>query len=553
MLSALVIQNFVLIEKLELDGHHGLCALTGETGAGKSILLDALGLALGARADAGFVRHGTEQAQITAAFAPPKGHAVFTLLAEKDIASEGDVILRRTLSKDGRSKAYINDAPVSVQFLKETGALLVEIHGQFDTQGLMDATTHRGTLDLYAGLTGEVKQLRAAYTAWRDAERKLDEAQSGIETLKMQEDYLRHAVNELDALSPVPGEEIKLAEKRTLLKEQEKLRTGLDDTVRLIDGENGLMETVGAAQASLVRLGDVAKPLADALTRVRAEVEEASFQAGKMQSGGNNAKELAAAEERYFTIRQLAKKHRCDSDALCDILEDMRAKLRLVTDHDGALADLEKAVIETKKAYVDRASKISEKRVKAAGEIAKSVQKELKPLKLEKATFHVAVTQMDESRHTAEGIDNVQFMAATNPGTPPAPLNKIASGGELSRFMLAIKAIIAADGAAPTLIFDEVDSGIGGATADAVGERLSALAAQYQVLVVTHSPQVAARAGHHWHIAKTEQKGTVITHITPLTAIKDRQEEIARMLSGATVTKEARAQAAQLLKDGKAA
>jgi DNA repair protein RecN (Recombination protein N) len=542
----------VLIDRLELDAQDGLCALTGETGAGKSILLDALGLALGARADTGLVRHGADQASVAARFEIAKGHPVLALLAEKDIAADGEVILRRTLGRDGRGKAFINDAPVPVQTLKDAGSMLVEIHGQFATQGLLDPATHRRALDDFAGLGKDVAALRGHWHEWRSAENLLAEALAGIESLRLQEEYLKYAVDELQKIAPQPGEETVLADKRARLKNIEKQQGAFGAAAEVIDGEAGILTLIGRAESAVARLGDDAAPVLSALKSARAEIEEASFQIERLKSGGADD-DLEAIEERYFALRGLAKKHRCQCDDLPRVLDELSAKLRLITDQDAALADLQKKAREGKRKYMALAEAVSAKRASAAAKLAKAVQAELAPLKLGKASFHVDCAAQAESGWGPEGVDRVQFMVATNTGAPPAPMNKIASGGELSRFMLALKAVLAADGAAETLIFDEVDAGLGGATAAAVGERLAKLAKTYQVLVVTHSPQVAAVAQHHWHVAKTDQKGTVLTRIQPLTTAKDRQEEIARMLSGAKVTNEARAQAVRLLQGEDAA
>lgn len=545
MLASLSIRDVVLIDRLELEGAGNLSALTGETGAGKSILLDALGLALGGRAEAGLVRRGAEQASVTACFDVPKNHPARALLKEKDLPAADTLILRRTLSKDGRSKAFINDAPVSVQLLKETGALLVEIHGQFETQGLLDPATHRGLLDDYAGLTAETAKVGAAWQTWRGALARLEQAREEAKTAGAQEDYLRHSVAELEKLAPQAGEEETLAAKRSLLLNREKMSSALEQAAQIIDGEDGLQSLLGRVQTLLARLD--AASLNETLARVHAEISELSYQVDSLRDG-RGAENLAEIEDRYFALRESAKKHRCTSDDLPKLLEELAARLRLITHQDDALAALEKAVAEAKELYIRIAEKLSAARGKAALKMAKAVNAELPDLKLGSATFSVAVERAaQEAGWGPEGIDKVQFVTATNAGAAAGPLHKIASGGELSRFTLALKLILAETGSVPTLIFDEVDSGIGGATADAVGERLARLAEKYQVLVVTHSPQVAARAAHHWIVAKSEQKGTVITRVTPLRALQEREEEIARMISGAKVTAEARAAAAKLL------
>jgi len=552
MLSSLAIQNVVLIENLALEGASGLCALTGETGAGKSILLDALGLALGARADTALVRHGAAQASVTASFDLPPKHPLRGLLEEKGIHADDVVILRRVLAKDGRGKAFINDSPVSVQLLKDAGNMLVEIHGQFETQGLLDPATHRAVLDDYADITEEVSAVRQAWEMWQAAKDKADRALSDIAATKLQEEYLKYAVAELEKLSPQPGEEEALAEKRAYLLNFEKISGGFAQASELLESDEGLQGQIGRLQNTLEKLAPVAgaavTPVLDAVLRAKAEIEDAAYNLERLQSGEDGSGEsLSAVEDRYFALKECAKKHRCAVDDLPAVQEELSGRLRLITNQDEAMAELQRAVAKARESYIALAAKVSAKREKTAQKLSKAVQAELPDLKLDKAIFTVVSAKAEESGWGPEGFDRVQFTVSTNPQTPAGPLHKIASGGELARFMLALKVILAETGSIPTLVFDEVDSGIGGATADAVGERLARLAQKYQVLVVTHSPQVAARAEHHWHVAKTEIKGKLFTQIAPLAAKKDRQEEIARMLSGATVTKEARAQAARLL------
>lgn len=556
MLTSLTIQNIVLIDRLQLEAGDGLLALTGETGAGKSILLDALGLALGARADSGLVRHGEDQAGATACFDIPAKHPVNALLREKEIAVSDTLILRRTLGRDGRSKAFINDAPVGVQLLKDVGALLVEVHGQFETHGLLDPATHLGVLDVYAGI--DSSPIRTAWKTWRQAKERFDRAMSDIESARMQEDYLRYTVAELEKLDPQPGEDAVLSEKRQLLMNREKMSGAFGQATNIIESENGLQGQMGKLQAVLERLADKdpqVKPLVEALGRAQAEIADIGWQVEKIKSAGERSTErLEDIEERYFALKEIAKKHRTTVDGLAAIYEDLSQKLRLITNQEEALAEMQKATAAARSVYMAEAEKATAKRQKAAAKLAKSVNAELPDLKLDKAKISVICDKAaDESGWSPEGFDHVQFMISTNPNTPPGALHKVASGGELSRFMLALKVILAETSSIPTLIFDEVDAGIGGATADAVGERLQRLAKDYQVLVVTHSPQVAARAANHWHVAKSEKKGTVTTRILPLVAVNERQEEIARMLSGAEITKEARAQAAKLLENHDAA
>ncbi len=552
MLTSLTIHNVVLIDRLTLEGESGLSALTGETGAGKSILLDALGLALGARAEAGLVRHCEQQATVTACFDLPAKHPVWALLKEKDLQVTDTLILRRTLGKDGRSKAFVNDAPVGVQLLKEIGAALVEIHGQFETQGLLDPQTHGHALDSYAGITDDAGRARQTWESWRAAQVKLEQAIADIEATRLQEEYLKYTVAELEKLSAQPGEEEILAGKRSFLLNHEKMQGAFEQAAEILGGEEGVQSLLGKLHAALDRLidksGGKITPLIETITRAENEVSELSYQIENIKGSGDSDENLDKIEERYFALRECAKKHRCTVDALPAVYEELSQKLRLITHQEDALADLNGAVRASKEKFIALAEKLSAARQKASQKMGKAVNAELPDLKLDKATFTVScIKAASEADWGPEGFDKVQFVVSTNPQTPAGPIHKIASGGELSRFMLALKLILAETGSIPTLIFDEVDSGIGGATADAVGERLARLAKKYQVLVVTHSPQVAARAAHHWIVAKTAQKGTVITKITPLKALSERQEEIARMISGAKVTIEARAAAAKLL------
>jgi DNA repair protein RecN (Recombination protein N) len=555
MFASLDIQNVVLIDRLSLEGDAGLVALTGETGAGKSILLDALGLALGARADAGLVRHGAAQATVTASFELPALHPLRGWLADNGIDGGEQIILRRSVGKDGRSKAFVNDAAVSVQFLRDVGAQLIEIHGQFDTHGLLDSATHADTLDQFTGTQADAKAVASAWDHWRAAQSKLEEARAGIDAMRLQEEYLRYTVAELEKLAPQTGEEAALADKRQRLLNRDKLSEGLAQAQDIIAADGGLQNLGGRLENVLEKLsakaGNAAAPLLETLARIRADLEDLGWQIDRLaQSDEEGSDSLEDIEERYFALRDCAKKHRCTTDDLPAVQADLAQKLRLITHQDDALGELEAAVRTARATFAALAEKLSARRCKAAAKLARAVNAELPALKLDKARFDVECkTSADESHWGPAGMDRVRFLVATNPGAAPGPLDKIASGGELSRFMLALKLILSGGGSVPTLIFDEVDSGIGGAVADAVGERLQRLSLHCQVLVVTHSPQVAARAAHHWHVAKTEQKGTVVTRIAPLTGLAARQEEIARMLSGANITTEARAQAARLLEN----
>jgi len=556
MLVGLTIRDVVLIEELHLAFADGLCALTGETGAGKSILLDALGLALGARADSALVRHGARQAVVTAEFDLPADHPAFALLAEHALDTEPPLILRRTLTPDGRSRAFANDQPVSVSLVRQLGETLVEVHGQFDTHGLMNAQTHRGVLDGFARLDGTAGELAEAWRAWRRAEAQRAEAAEEMTRARAEEEYLRHAVAELDELAPEPGEADRLASTRETLMHSEKLVEAIRQALEETAGDGGADAAIGRAQRALERVADKAGGRLDAaiapLDRAAAEIGEAAAQLQAAAADLDlDPRALESLEERLFSLRGAARKFGCEIDALPDLRADLARRLDLIEDQGDALDRLAAAVAAARTAYVETAGSARAARREAAGGLDAAVDRELPPLKLDKARFETRVEPLDEPDWGPAGMDRVQFAVATNPGAPPGPLSKIASGGELARFMLALKVVLAegrrgAGAGVPTLIFDEVDSGIGGATAAAVGERLARLADRLQVLVVTHSPQVAARAGHHWQVRKADGGGAVATTVLPLDP-DQRREEIARMLSGARVTDQARAAADSLL------
>ncbi len=555
MLASLTIRNVVLIEHLDIQFRDGFCALTGETGAGKSILLDSLGLALGGRSDSGLLRKGADQASVTAEFHVDAGHAVHALLREQGLDSDTTLILRRILGADGRSRAFINDQPVSVTLLRDAGETLVEIHSQFETHGLLDSKTHRALLDDYAGLTADVRGLSRLWQDWKDIESALATAKSDAEKAKADEDYLRHAVAELQTLDPQPGEEESLLIQRESLKHKEQVLQALEESWQAISGEAGAELSISRAARALERIADKLEadltPVIDALDRAGQELQDA---VGRVQSITSNveggALSMEALEDRLYALRGVARKHHCQVDELPALYETLHEKLSLITRQDDILSGLAQKTKAARAAYIAAAEKISLARKGAADRLDKAVAKELPPLKLDKARFVTAVDRAaTEQGWGPDGMDQVRFLVATNPGAEPGPLGKIASGGEMARFMLAIKVVMAALGNAASLVFDEVDSGIGGSTADAVGERLARLAKSKQILVVTHSPQVAARAAHHWIVMKSGAKD-VRTNVIPLSELDQRQEEIARMLSGATVTSEARAAAQKLLDTG---
>ncbi|AEP10197.1 DNA repair protein RecN [Micavibrio aeruginosavorus] len=552
MLVTLTIRNIVLIDQLTVGFDHGFCALTGETGAGKSILLDSLGLALGARSDSGLVRKGQDQASVTAEFHIDSKHSVLTLLNEQGIAGDDTLILRRVLGADGRSRAFINDQPVGVGLLKQVGDQLVEIHGQFDTHGLLDPTTHRDLLDDYAGLHNDVRALNRQWNAWSDARAALKTAQVEAEKARAEEEYLRHAVAELDKLNPEEGEEDALLTIRETMKHKAHVLSALDEAWQAISSDDGAEMRIAAAARVVTRIGDKAPasidPVLAALDNAASALQDAVRDIESMTSSlSDGDMSLEAAEDRLYALRGAARKFGCRPDDLPRLHTEMTDKLRLADRTDDILSGLMKAVEGARAEYKAAAQKISDARIKAAKKMDTLVAAELPPLKLDKARFFTRVDAVDdETLWGPTGMDRVQFLVATNPGSDPGPLNKIASGGEMARFMLALKVVMADTGAAHTLIFDEVDTGIGGSTADAVGERLARLSGQKQILVVTHSPQVAARANHHLIVMKSGG-ADLTTKIIPLDELAERREEIARMLSGATITTEARAAADRLL------
>ena len=552
MLASLTIRDVVLIDRLELGFRPGLCVLTGETGAGKSILLDALGLALGMRAESGLVRQGAEQAVVTAEFALPADHPARQLLVEQGLdAGEDALVLRRVLAADGRSRAFVNDQPASVGLLRQLGELLVEIEGQFAQRGLLDAATHREALDTYADAAGKLARLSMAWRDWRAARGARAEAEERLARARADEAYLRHALDELDALKPQTGEEQRLAESRGFLQQRERLGEALEAALLELAGDRGAERAVNSALRPLERLrdklGDRLDPAVNALERAATELREAIAQVeAALRDLGPAGQSLEQLEERLFALRALARKHNVGVDALAALRDEIAAKVGALDDSGSEIKKLQRREAETRNDYVAVAGKLGEARRTAATALDTAVAKELKPLKLEKARFQTVVTALPETEWNEAGAERVHFEVQTNPGAPPGPLAKIASGGELARFLLALKVVLARGLSARSLVFDEVDSGIGGAVAAAVGERLHRLGASLQVLVVTHSPQVAAKGTHHWRVAKRQAASKTLTTVAELSAA-ERQEEIARMLSGSTITAEARAAAASLM------
>jgi len=556
MLQALTIQNIVLIEGLSLSFGAGLGILTGETGGGKSILLDALSLTLGGRADAALVRHGAKQGSVTAEFLLEGGHPAFALTTEQglNVDSTDGLILRRTLGRDGRSRAFVNDQAVTVGFLKTLGETLVEVHGQHDDRGLLNPKGHRALLDAFGGLEDDGAALKGAYAAWLEAEDRVRLLKAELAKQQAEEDYHRHCFEELKSLAPRAGEEAELGEHRALMMQGEKASEQLAEILAMLEEGDGVDMHIRSALRRLERLPQVLaghlKPVIEALSAAATGAEE-GVAALRTVTGqlDYDQDRLEAVEERLFALRALARKHKCQVDNLPALQETLSEKLNTLERGGEALKELEDATAICRKKFEAAAKDLGGKRRKAARLLDQGVAAELPPLKLEKAKFRTAILPLDRRDWGPEGAERVEFEVATNPGAPFGGLLKIASGGELARFILALKVVLASRGSAPTLIFDEVDRGVGGAVADAVGDRLARLAGSAQVLVVTHSPQVAARAKSHWRVEKTETAGVTLTTVSALDD-GQKQEEIARMLSGAKVTDKARAAAGSLIAGG---
>ncbi len=553
MLARLSIRDIVLIDRLDLDFASGLAVLTGETGAGKSILLDAFALALGARGDATLVRQGAEQGQVTAMFELPARHPARALLSECDIAADEALILRRVQFADGRTRAFVNDQPVGAQALQSLGAALVEIHGQHDARALVDAATHRRLLDAFGGLEETAAAVTALWNARREAEAAVASHRAEVERVAREAEYLRHAVEELGKLKPEAGEETALADRRATMMQAEKIAGDLRDAHDTLAGAASPVPALSAAVRRLERRGVQApalvEPAVKALDSALNALEEArSHLEHALAVADHDPRELERIEERLFALRAAGRKYNSPVDALSAVADRHAAELALIDAGAERLAALEKAAAEADRRFAAAAAKLSAARAKAAEKLDKAVNAELKPLKLERAKFSTRI-ESDAATAGPHGIDRVEFWVQTNPGTRPGPLMKVASGGELARFLLALKVVLADRGSAPTLVFDEIDTGVGGAVADAIGVRLARLGERVQVVTVTHAPQVAARAERHYLITKEAlDKGRrVATRVVELAAAR-RREEIARMLAGAEITEEARAAAEKLIR-----
>ena len=555
MLAHLSIRDIVLIERLDIDFAAGLSVLTGETGAGKSILLDALSLALGARGDASLVRHGAPQGQVTAVFDVPANHPARGLLADNAIDDDGDIILRRVQTADGRTRVFVNDQPSSVALMRDVGRALVEIHGQHDDRALVDAAAHRALLDAFGGHAGAAAETAEAWRRWRATEQELARHRARVEAAAREADYLRASVAELSRLDPQPGEETELAERRAAMMRAEKIAADVSDANEVLSGPQAASPQLASLLRRLQRkaaeapglLDDVLKALDDALVALDAA------QAGvdtALRAIEYDPQGLERTEERLFALRAAGRKHSVAVDDLAALRDRMAADLADLDAGEERLAVLERQAKACRDVYDRLAADLSEKRRTAAQHLETAVTAELPALKLEWAQFIVELTSDPDNRQ-AEGVDLIEFWVRTNPGTRPGPMMKVASGGELSRFLLALKVALADRGSAPTLVFDEIDTGVGGAVADAIGQRLARLSRRVQVLSVTHAPQVAARAHMHYLISKSGGADRVSTGIAAMDRTQ-RQEEIARMLAGATITEEARAAAERLLRENAA-
>lgn len=548
MLCSLSIHNIALIDQVSIDFADKLNVLTGETGAGKSIILDALGLALGQRSEARLLRAGTKQGSVTAEFAIAELPAINAMLEEQGLPAEDALLLRRVLYSDGRTKAYANDAPISVTLLRELGSQLVEIHGQHDQKGLLSPTHHRQMLDLFTGHA--LSDTAEAYRHWQEAVSELESVKASLASAHGESAYLEHAVDELRKLAPTPGEEEELADLRRQLMQRESIIETLQSAMQYLQGQSPISEQIYNAQRLFFKSGDAlgdTSPITDALERASIEIGEAQQAIEhKLMEMEANEHSVETIEERLFALRGASRKYQCPADELPELQAELEGKLKLLAEQETRLQELEHHITQAKQSYIQQAERVRAAREKAATQLATQLTEALQPLKMGQTTLTVEIEAQPEERWAEHGMDKVTFLVSTNPGNPPGPMHKIASGGELSRFMLALKTVLSSASTPVTMIFDEVDTGIGGAVADAVGKHLHDVAHQAQVLVVTHQPQVAAYGNHHLRVEKLVENETTLTRVHPLLD-SDKQEEIARMLAGENITEEARAAARKLL------
>ncbi|HIF09164.1 MAG TPA: DNA repair protein RecN [Sneathiellales bacterium] len=567
MFVGLTVRNILLIDRLDLQLGQGLCALTGETGAGKSIILGSLGLATGARADSTLVRSGQDQGVVTAEFEAPSDHPARIIMRDQGLEEDGqdhagNLLLRRVLTADGRSRAFVNDQPVSIGLLRSIGECLIEYHGQHDDRGLLNAVGHRSLLDQFGGHGDLIATVAKCFDALQTSTSARLNAEQEAENARADEAYVRHVLAELDELDPQSGEEETLATDRSFLQHGSKLADEFSSVLSSVRGEEGADALLRSALRRLQRVLERVEGGETRFADLLATLERASIEAMEAvaaldvaaQSIEHDPARLERTEERLFALRAAARKHQCNVEELVHLRQSLGERLKLIDGGEERIADLVVAEKKAEKKFSAGAARLGKARSKAAVRLDKAVNGELSSLKLGKAKFHTSVAEVSSENWSSAGTDRVEFQVSTNPGAPLGSLSRIASGGELSRLLLALKVVLAGEGEAASLVFDEIDRGIGGAVADAVGERLARLARQTQVLVVTHSPQVAAQANHHWRINKDGIEaddtgvdgGGVFTRIERLDS-DARREEIARMLSGAIITDEARAAADRLL------
>ncbi|MBT06716.1 MAG: DNA repair protein RecN [Rhodospirillaceae bacterium] len=557
MLVHLSVHDVVLIEQLELEFDNGLCALTGETGAGKSILLDALGLVLGRRADVSLVRKGAQRAAVAATFRFSLGHPALVFVEQMGIESEGEIVIRRTINLEGRSRAFVNDQPVTVAYLADLGSLLVEVHGQNDRLGLLDQRVHRAVLDI-AGNHGDLcAEVKLAYKNWAHAKQKLDAARELAEEGRLQEEALRRDLSELEGLSPKPGEEEELTKLRSLLKESTSISESLAAAhAQLGDGEGGSIEVrVAMARRAIDAKADVSggylNELLQSLDRLSIELTETltvmESVGGKLDA---DPQRLSEVEERLFLLKELAVKHAVSIDGLEEVQIRLETELKKMGSVDQQVKEEEANVKAGEIRLSNLISKLHLARMKTGQKLDLGVMQEVHDLKMEGVKFNTSIQELPKEQWSENGGDKISFEVSTAPGLAPGPIYKVASGGELSRFMLALRVVIADSAPIKTLVFDEIDTGIGGAVADSVGQRLSRLAGNVQVLVVTHQPQIAVQARRHFKVFKDLHGGEAITGVEQLTAA-GCIEEIARMLAGEMITEEARAAAKRLMHEAR--
>ncbi len=551
MLKSLSIRNVVLIDSLDIDFSNGLIVLTGETGAGKSILLDSLGLLLGNRAESSLIRSGTDKLSVTGVFEVNSGNKIFELAKEYDLDIDGDIIIKRIITADGKNKIWFNDQIISLKLLKELSSNLIEIHGQHDNQGLLNPATHCDILDNYGCYEEITAKTKQSYQQYKALNNELKTKEQELAKAKEDEENLCHWVKELEKAAPQKGEEEQLRSRRSELMNAEKIIEKLNAAYSALNGGNSVLEQISKARNAISRANeivsgkyaDIEQNLENALYTLNDAVEQIENNSADISLNQN---EIDNIETRLFMLRDLAKKHQTEVDMLPEKLEELSNALNSLQKGEDCLAEMRQNVAKLRAEYIKNAEDLSKKRQAAAQKLDKSIMKELPPLKMEKAVFKTALVQKDENQWGENGWDSVCFEVSTNPNTPMGALNKIASGGELSRFMLALKVNLAQQSSQETLIFDEIDTGIGGATAEAVGERLSRLAQNEQVLVVTHSPQVAAFSNEHFKVEKKTVADITTTNLIKL-AQNEKIEEIARMLAGEKITKEARAAATVLV------